>query len=193
MAFFKRTKIIDYSDEQLIIEIERGNEAAFNLLYERYSTRLFHYFLKFLGNDFGKAEDFLQELFIKVLNKASSFNPTAKASTWLYTIATNMCKNEWRNIENRQRILRQFEAWEYPAASVFQRLESLQLAKHLSTLINQLEYEERLIIQLRFQQEFSIREIATIMEIPEGTVKSRLFYLLKRLAAELKTNPICKT
>lgn len=191
MGFFKKTKVICYSDEQLIIEIERGNEAAFNLLYERYSTRLFHYFLKLLSNDSNKAEDFLQELFIKVLNKASTFDPTQKASTWLYTIATNMCKNEWRNSENRQRILRQFDAWQYPSTTVYERLESQQIAKQLGSLINQLGHEERLIIQLRFQQELSIREIATILEIPEGTVKSKLFYLLKRLAAELKTNPIC--
>lgn len=191
MGFFKKTKVICYSDEQLIIEIERGNEAAFNLLYERYSTRLFHYFLKLLSNDSNKAEDFLQELFIKVLNKASTFDHTQKASTWLYTIATNMCKNEWRNTENRQRILRQFDAWQYPSATVYERLESQQIAKQLGSLINQLGHEDRLIIQLRFQQELSIREIATILEIPEGTVKSKLFYLLKRLAAELKTNPIC--
>lgn len=191
MGFFKKTKVICYSDEQLIIEIERGNEAAFNLLYERYSTRLFHYFLKLLSNDSNKAEDFLQELFIKVLNKASTFDPTQKASTWLYTIATNMCKNEWRNSENQQRILRQFDAWQYPSTTVYERLESQQIAKQLGSLINQLGHEDRLIIQLRFQQELSIREIATILEIPEGTVKSKLFYLLKRLAAELKTNPIC--
>lgn len=190
MSIFQRKNIVAYSDEQLIKEIECGNETAFNLLYERYSTKLFRYFFRLLGNDSTKAEDFLQELFIKVLNNAHTFSATQKASTWLYTIATNMCKNEWRNTENRQRLMRQFEAWEHQSKNVLDKLESNNLSKILDKLMSQLEAEERLVLQLRFQQELSIKEIAAIMNIPEGTVKSKLFYLLKRIAKQLKTNPM---
>lgn len=190
MSIFRKKNIIAYSDEQLIKEIECANEAAFNLLYERYSTKLFRYFFRLLGNDRSKAEDFLQELFIKVLNNAHAFSAAQKASTWLYTIATNMCKNEWRNTENRQRLMRQFEAWEHQSKSVLDKLESNNLTQILDKLMSQLEEEEHLVLQLRFQQELSIKEIAAIMNIPEGTVKSKLFYLLKRIAKQLKKNPM---
>ena len=190
MSIFRKKNIVAYSDEQLIKEIECANEAAFNLLYERYSTKLFRYFFRLLGNDRSKAEDFLQELFIKVLNNAHAFSAAQKASTWLYTIATNMCKNEWRNTENRQRLMRQFEAWEHQSKSVLDKLESNNLTQILDKLMSQLEEEEHLVLQLRFQQELSIKEIAAIMNIPEGTVKSKLFYLLKRIAKQLKKNPM---
>ncbi|MES2479125.1 MAG: sigma-70 family RNA polymerase sigma factor [Bacteroidota bacterium] len=190
MSIFQRKNIVAYSDEQLIKEIECGNEAAFNLLYERYSNKLFRYFFRLLGNDRAKAEDFLQELFIKVLNNAHTFSSTQKASTWLYTIATNMCKNEWRNTENRQRLMRQFEAWEHQSKNALDKLQSQHLARILDKMMSQLEEEERLVLQLRFQQELSIKEIAAIINIPEGTVKSKLFYLLKRIAKQLKTNPM---
>lgn len=190
MSIFQRKSIVAYSDEQLIKEIECGNETAFNLLYERYSTKLFRYFFRLLGNDRAKAEDFLQELFIKVLNNAHAFSAAQKASTWLYTIATNMCKNEWRNTENRQRLLRQFEPWEHQSKNVLDKLQSQHMAKILDKMMSQLEEEEQFVLQLRFQQELSIKEIAAIINIPEGTVKSKLFYLLKRIAKQLKTNPM---
>lgn len=190
MSIFKRTKIIDCSDEQLIAQIERGNESAFNLLYERYSTKLFRYFFRLLGNDAAQAEDFLQELFIKVLNNAHSFSANHKASTWLYTIATNMCKNEWRNTENRQRLMRHFDAWEHPSKSVYEQMESKQLSNLVDKMMSQLDEDDQLIIHLRFQQELPIKAIAAILDIPEGTVKSKLFYLLRKIAAQLKTNPI---
>jgi RNA polymerase sigma-70 factor, ECF subfamily len=190
LSIFQRKNIVAYNDEQLIKEIECGNETAFNLLYERYSTKLFRYFFRLLGNDRAKAEDFLQELFIKVLNNAHTFSSTQKASTWLYTIATNMCKNEWRNTENRQRLMRQFEAWEHQSKNALDKLQSQHLARILDKMMSQLEEEERLVLQLRFQQELSIKEIAAIINIPEGTVKSKLFYLLKRIAKQLKANPM---
>ncbi len=191
MAFFNKKDIGSYTDELLMKEIERGNATAFNLLYERYSAKLYRYLFRLLYNDAAKAEDFLQEVFLKVLNAASSFDTSQKVSTWLYSIATNMCRNEWRNNTNRQRLMKQFEPWEHHSGkSINDLLDEKKWNKVLYEIMQKLEDVEREIIQLRFQQELTIREIAAITGLPEGTVKSKLFYLLKKMAKQLKTNPI---
>ncbi|MFA6150344.1 MAG: sigma-70 family RNA polymerase sigma factor [Chitinophagaceae bacterium] len=191
MGFFKRKDISSYSDEQLMQEIERGHSAAFDLLYERYSEKLYRYLFRLLNNDRERAEDFLQEVFLKVLNSADSFDATKSVSTWLYTIATNLCRNEWRNTSNRQRLMKTFEPWEHHSSkTVNEKIDEKYRNKLLDAVMNELENEDREILQLRFQQEFSIREIAAIAGLPEGTVKSRIFYLLKKLAKQLKSNSI---
>lgn len=189
MAFFNKKDISSYTDESLMKEIERGNAAAFDLLYERYAEKLYRYLFRLLYQDAAKAEDFLQEVFLKVLNAVSSFDSNQKVSTWLYAIATNMCRNEWRNKENRQRLMKQFEPWEHHTnKSVNDRLDEQYRNKILYQVIEELGDTEREIIQLRFQQELSIKEIAAITGLPEGTVKSKLFYLLKKMAKQLKND-----
>jgi RNA polymerase sigma-70 factor, ECF subfamily len=190
LKFFQRKDISVYTDEQLIEEIESANEQAFNLLYERYSNKLFRYFFRLLWNDAAKAEDFLQELFIKVLHHASTFKKTEKVSTWLYVIATNMCKNEWRNTENRQRLMHRFEPWEHHSGrNVIDKIDAQKWNVLLDKMISELSEEEQLVLQLRFQQELSIREIAAILHIPEGTVKSKIFYLIKKMTKQFNTKP----
>lgn len=191
MGFFKKKDIASLTDEQLMQEIERGHAAAFDLLYHRYTDKLYRYLFRLLNNDAAKAEDFLQELFLKVLNAASSFDASKSLSTWLYTIATNMCRNEWRNTSNRQRLMKSFEPWEHHSnKTVNEKIDEKYRNKILQDVMNELENEDQEILQLRFQQEMSIREIAAITGLPEGTVKSRIFYLLKKMAKQLKSNSI---
>lgn len=172
-------------------EIERGHSAAFDLLYDRYSDKLYRYLFRMLNNDIAKAEDFLQEVFLKVLNSSGSFDTAKSVSTWLYSIATNLCRNEWRNTSNRQRLMKTFEPWEHHSSkTVNEKIDEQYRNKLLDAVMNELENDDREILQLRFQQELSIREIAIIASLPEGTVKSRIFYLLKKLAKQLKSNSI---
>ena len=188
MALFGKKDISLYTDEQLLQEIGRGNAAAFDLLYGRYADRLYRYLFRLLGNDTVKAEDFLQELFLKILHAAPSFDAEKKANTWMYAIATNMCRNEWRNTSNRQRLMRTFEPWEHHSdKNIHDKMDHAYHNKILGKVISELEDEDREVLQLRFQQEMSIREIAAITGLPEGTVKSRLFYLLKKMARQLNT------
>jgi RNA polymerase sigma-70 factor (ECF subfamily) len=83
-----------YSDEQLIPLVVTGDDKAFNELYLRYNQRLLYYFYRMLGNSNDKAQDFLQDIFIKVIDKAHLFDNSRKFSTWIFSIAYNMCKNE---------------------------------------------------------------------------------------------------
>jgi RNA polymerase sigma-70 factor (ECF subfamily) len=188
LGLFGKKDISLYTDEQLLQEVGRGHAAAFDLLYERYAALFYRYMFRLLGNDKAKAEDFLQDVFVKILKAASTFDPSKSASTWMYTIATNMCRNEWRNTGNRQRLMSTFEPWEHhPDGNIHDKMDHAYRNKALAKVIEGLEHEDQEILQLRFQQELSIREIAAITGLPEGTVKSRLFYLLKKMAKQLNS------
>ena len=80
-------------DEELMAMLRRGNTAAFDLLFERYRKRIFTFLLRMLGYDRQAAEDLLQEVFMKVFRNSSRYEPRARFSTWLYTVARNECLN----------------------------------------------------------------------------------------------------
>jgi len=180
-----------FTDEALMKQVKSGDHAAFNLLYERYAGKLYRYLYRMLGYNESRAEDMLQELFLKVIQHRQKFDETKKVSTWLYAIATNLCRNEYRNTAARQRLMQQFEPWENKAAdTVDEKIHKKYIAAVITEMIQGLNEQEITIVTLRFQQSLSLREIANVMELPEGTVKSKLFYLLKKLALQLRTTSI---
>jgi len=95
MALF-RTDHRTLSDERLMELIVRGDERAFGALYDRYQRKLIGYFARMLWNDRERAQDLLQELFTKIARQPGSYDPARPFSTWLYSVANNMCKNEYR-------------------------------------------------------------------------------------------------
>ena len=89
------------SDEDLIGQFQAGTAKAFNILIDRYSERLMHYLYGFLS-DRELCEDLLQETFLRVYRNRHSYRPIAKFSTWLYTIAGNLARSEYRKRKRRR-------------------------------------------------------------------------------------------
>ncbi len=181
------------ADAELVIQMGQGNTHAFDELYKRYASRLLNYFRKMLNNDTEKAQDFLQDLFIKVLEKSSYYDTSRNFSTWIYTLACNMCKNEYRNHAIRSRLLEEngefifYNEKEPPLESIDLGLFNSKLKAELDTL----DYAHRETFILRFYEELSIKEISEILDCAEGTVKSRIFYTLKKLGVKLQAfNPV---
>jgi RNA polymerase sigma-70 factor (ECF subfamily) len=185
-SIFSNKDFSSLSDEKLMLHIANGNSEAFTEIYNRYSLKLLRYFYRLLGNNLGKAEDFTQDLFIKVMQASTSFNADKKFSAWLYTMANNMCRNEWRDQSNRNTILNKitFESIEHQ--NFHQKIDQKLLLQKLETEIQQLPELDQTLIAMRYQQELSIAEIAAIIDVPEGTVKSKLFYIMKKLSLKLK-------
>ncbi len=185
MKFFKK-KYNHYSDQDLVKLIAKGNEAAFDEVYHRYAEQLYRYFYKLLYQDEELAADFCQTLFIKLYEKAYSFDPQQKFSTWLYAIASNMCKNEYRRQSRANTII--------PLKKEIKKLDPqgpLNIDRdifnqHLQIAINKLDDKHRFCFILRFQEEKSIAEISKVLSCPKGTVKSRLHNALKRIAIDLE-------
>jgi RNA polymerase sigma-70 factor (ECF subfamily) len=161
-----------------------GDERGFQELVERYETRLLNFVYRTIG-DREKAEDLVQEVFIRVYRHLHRFDRTKKFSTWAYTIASNLAKNELRNRSRNplvlfQAIKRNWEdedrplQFEDPAS----RPDDLYRKRHLRALVEQsvaqLPEHHRQVFVLRELEGKSYEEIAEITECNLGTVKSRL-------------------
>lgn len=179
------------SDEALMVLLQSGDSAAFDALYQRYSQRLLVYFLRMLGNDRDKADDFLQDLFLKVIDKGGRFRAEARFSTWIFTVAHNMCKNEYRRREVRKVIdpeadvetVAVFDAGANPG--IHEALDRQRFQARLQQVLATCDAGQRSAFILRFQEHLSIKEISEIMDCSEGTTKSRLFYVTKKLGKAL--------
>jgi len=174
------------TDEGLMSLLIKHEQLAFDELYNRYSKPMLNFFFRMLNNDREKAEDLLHDLFLKIIEKPQSFDKSMKFSTWFYTLAGNIVKNEYRKQQIRtnfrsESILENTNPLEYNNESLDKSIFNQQLSKELIKV----DIDTRTMFDLRFNEEMSIKEIACIFDCPEGTVKSRLFYLTKNLSIKL--------
>jgi RNA polymerase sigma-70 factor (ECF subfamily) len=185
MALF-RTEHASLSDERLMELIVRGDERAFGALYDRYQRKLMSYFCRMLWNDRERAQDFVQELFTKLAQRPASYDPSRPFSTWLYSVANNMCKNEYRREGTRKAAVPELK-------SASDRVEAIHgdgvdrelFRNRLDQELDKLEPDHKTTFVMRYHEDMAIKEIAAVFGISEGTVKSRIFYTLKKLAERL--------
>lgn len=180
------------TDEVLVKRIPSGDPRVIDELYRRYQHRLFTYFCRMLGNDREKAQDFLQDVFLKIIENPDRFRGESRFTTWVFTIAHNMCKNEYR----RQQVRKIIDPAADPdsvsskstdsARQIEQKIDREQLTTLVFKILDDFNHEHRSTFILRFQEQFSIKEISQMIGCPEGTVKSRLFYVTKSLSQRLR-------
>lgn len=189
-----KKKYSNFPDEKLLEFIQQGDSAgraAFDELYERYSQRLLFYFYRMLGGQPEKAQDFLQDLFLKVVERPESFNPTQRFRTWIYTVAHNMCKNEYRRLKVSKIVestdhIETFASGTGDADIIFaQEIDQQRFQQALGQELAKFDANQRTTFLLRYQNDFAIKEISEILGCSEGTTKSRLFYTTKKLALKL--------
>lgn len=176
------------TDEDLARNMVTGDRRAFSILYQRYGSRMHAYFHRMLGQDGNKAADFTQELFLKIIEKISTYNHSASLKTWIYTIAGNMVKNEYRRL-GRQPQLFSLEVAQSLSTSQ-QSAELLDreiLSRELARALQSLDETHRDCLVLRYLEELSIQDISDILQCPPGTVKSRIHYATKKLGSLLQT------
>jgi RNA polymerase sigma-70 factor, ECF subfamily len=174
------------SDEALMTALgAKRDEKAFAILYQRYGSRMYRYFYRMLGQHSEQAADFTQDLFIKIIEKNHYYDPNRSFRTWIYALALNMCRNEYRkNTPLRAEFPENFSEIP-PQGYLPDTLDRQMFGEHLREALTQLSENHRLCFALRYQEELSIAEIAEIMQCPEGTVKSRLYHALRQLSAQL--------
>ncbi len=185
MQFFNHD-LKKLSDEALMEKASQGSERALEVIYHRYSQPLLRYFYRLLWQDKPKAEDFLHDLFIRILDNRTAFDSSRKFSTWLYSIAHNMCKNEYRRQAFRKQANSLIVISDHTHESVSNHLDQLAFQQKLDQVLCEEDEDVRAMFSLRFELEMDVSEIARVLQCPEGTVKSRLFYLKKRLASRLQ-------
>lgn len=185
MTLFKRN-FDAKSDEELMLLLSKGGQSAFDELYKRYSKPLLNFFFRMLNGNKEKAEDMLHDLFLKIIEKPENFDRNKKFKTWFYTLANNMVKNEYRSRQIRsehekQTLLNSNELFVFNSENYDEDLFN----KRLDSELDMMDIELKTLFNLRFREEMSIKQIAEIIDCPEGTIKSRLFYLSKQLSKKL--------
>lgn len=173
------------SDNELMQQIVSGDQLAFSELYVRYKDRMYYYFYRMLGNSGEQANDFIQELFLKLIEKPERYNASYSFKTWLFSVANNMCKNEYRSRSIRLEY-QEYEATQPKVDFLTEKsIETEKVLEKVFETLHDLGDEHRSAFILRYREGFSIKEVSEILDLPEGTVKSRLFYAKKLLAGKL--------
>lgn len=179
-----RERLHALDDSALVAEFLGGEERAFQVLVERYQTRLLNFIYRTIG-DRERAEDLVQEVFIRVYRHLHRFDRAKKFSTWVYTIASNLAKNELRNRSRSplvffQTIRKNWQDDDRPLQfeDRVSRPDDLYRKRHLRELVEnsvaRLPEHHRQVFILRELEGKSYEEIAEITGCNLGTVKSRL-------------------
>jgi RNA polymerase sigma-70 factor, ECF subfamily len=176
-----RQRLGKKSDDELMQMLADGNSYALSELYARYSAKLLRYFFRMLWKDESKAEDFLHDLFLKLITNPRHYQKGRNFSTWIYSVANNMCKNEYR----KQALRNEPGMPEIIALTINPKVEEDEFLEVLDRALRSLDEDEKNLYALRYEVEMPLEQISVLLDCPVGTVKSRLFYLKKKLAGHL--------
>jgi RNA polymerase sigma-70 factor, ECF subfamily len=184
------------SDVQLMLGVKRGDEASFELLLQRYRRPLCH-FLNRMVRDTAQAEDLAQEVFLRVYRARREYEPSAKFTTWLFRIATNLALNALRDGRHRQSEVSLDAPAETEDGSemkldvpdgapvVEQQLVDRDRAAVIHRAIFALPEKQRAAVLLHKYQELDYDEIARILGCSVSALKSLLFRAYEALRVEL--------
>lgn len=175
-------------DEPLMERVRLvSDEKAFNELHRRYARLLQGFFFRRLGGDNQLAADLLQDTFERVWTARKQYTAEQPYRTWLFTIAYNLCKNIYRSNEHEQAYLESLPTDEPIAEDATPvKLDAAAFDQALQQELARLNEHQQMLFELRFTQEMTVPEIAAIIGVPEGTVKSRLHTLTNYLRLKLK-------
>jgi RNA polymerase sigma-70 factor (ECF subfamily) len=185
------------TDEALMAAYQKGDVAAFGELVARHEKRLWNFLRRFV-RDNATAEDLLQEVFLRVVKSAVQWQPSAKVSTWLFTIARNLCTDQARRAEFRQAEsldqakagdegsgLRRIDRVAANSGDAEKEAMGREIASLVDRAVGELPVEQREVFLMREVMDMSFAEIAAQVGASEPTVKSRMRYALQRLRSSL--------
>jgi RNA polymerase sigma-70 factor (ECF subfamily) len=186
------------ADEALMLRYQRGDRSAFAELVHRHETPLYNFALRHLRSA-SAADDITQEAFLRVVQRAAEFKHEARFSTWLYTIARNLCIDHGRKMKLRRhpsldgptndgegaRPMLEVLADPAPAGDVGRAAEWTAMRRSIVAAVEALPDDQREVFLLREVANLPFKEIAEVTGIAENTVKSRMRYALERLRGAL--------
>ena len=174
MSLFHLKPLRQQTDEQLMTRTAAGSDAAFEEVYRRYARRLKGFFFMQLGGDEELAADATHDVFLRAYEARSRYEEGRKVDTWLFTIAYNIC------------LLSTLDAEPVTDQLIEVRLDSATLDQALEKVLAELTPTLHQIFSLHYQEELTIPQIAEIVGVPEGTIKSRLHKTMNIIRKKLK-------
>ena len=161
MSIFYLKPLRHQTDEQLMAQAAAGSDTAFEELYRRYARRLKGFFFMQLGGNEELAADATHDVFLRAYEARSRYREGSNVSTWLFTIAYN---------------IQQIEV----------EMDAAQLDEALERVLSELPPPLHQIFSMHYQEELTVPQVAEIVGIPEGTVKSRLHKTMNIIRKKLK-------
>lgn len=187
------------SDEELMIRCRQGETDKFNTLVKRRERGLIQYIDKLL-HDYERAKELAQETFLRAFSARERYQPKAKFTTWLYRIALNLCRDEYRKM-SRSPVVSLYETHSYEFSDEWEKetyelyesipdttipspeeaLEQEEQQALLKAAIDSLAPKHRTVLIMRIYEELEYAEIAKRLGCSIGTVKSRMHYAMEAL------------
>lgn len=173
----------DMNELMLIKQVQKGDTDAFSRLVEKWHGKIYRFAFRFFADE-SEAHDITQKTFIKTYQNVGKLKNPEKFSSWIYRIANNLCLDELKRAGRRKST--SLEAYieqsgaleaEHPAPDA--ELQNSELGTIIQKALLTLPDEQRTVIILKEYEGLKFSEIADILEEPENTVKSRLYYGLK--------------
>lgn len=168
------------SDAELVQRIAAGDRRAFETFYTRHSDRTFKFLVRLTGDRAG-AEDLTHDVFLEVWNSAKRFEGRSTPGTWVLSIARYKALDARR----KQRTPTEDDIPQRPEPTPEQVTMQASTKDYMRECLQSLSVEHREIIDLVYFHEKSVKEISEILDIPEATVKTRMFYARKKLKETL--------
>src|SRR6266481_3641158 len=170
------------SDVQLMLDVKAGDEQSFALLLQRYRSPLVNFLYRMVRNR-EQAEDLAQEVFIRVYRARADYVPSAKFTTWLFRIATNLALNSLRDTRHQRTEISLDVADKHP--DIEQHLVEEARKAMIKHAIDKLPEKQRVAVLLHKYQELDYGKIAKILSCSESALKSLLFRAYEVLRVEL--------
>ncbi len=177
---------VNLTDEALARRVQHGDRAALAALVERHHSPLVGYLYHMVGGDRPLAEDMAQETFLRVMRGIGGYRTGRPFKPWLYAIATNLVRDHVKRAEHRYAML---DADETPIAGDMDIEGDAIVSANVEAVLNELMLlpeHQRAVIVLRYYGELSLSEIAGRLDLPVGTVKSRLSLGIRALREVMK-------
>lgn len=186
----------DVSDEALMLRYQGGDRTAFAVLVRRHKTPIYNFILRHVSAP-AAAEDLTQDAFVRVVQNAGEFRHSSRFSTWVFTIARNLCIDHIRKMSHRKHAsldqapsedgtpLGERLADGHPRAAVDRMAGMGELSDRIKAAVEDLPEDQREVFLLREVGCVPFKDIAEMIGVPENTIKSRMRYALERLQRAL--------
>ncbi len=187
----------ELTNEQLMLAYSKGDCRAFEELLRRHQKKVLNFIFRYVGNR-STAEDLVQDVFLRIIRRAKSYKQEAKFTTWLYTIARNICIDHSRRMQHRRAASLDHpvraggedrrplgESIPSPDAATDRRAMGRRMGRRIQAAVESLAEDQREVFLMREYIGLPFKEIADIVGIPENTAKSRMRYALEKLRTEL--------
>jgi RNA polymerase sigma-70 factor (ECF subfamily) len=185
--------MLEQEETDLILQAQRGNVMAFEQLVQTYDRQVLSLALSFMRNE-EDAKDIYQEVFIRVYRALPKFRMDSKFSTWLHRIVTNVCltyrsrrkRYEHASLDEEQEGSRPLSETLTDGSSTDSQMMNTEIKIRVQEAMKALSPQQKLVFTLRHFEGHKLREIASMMDCAEGTVKKYLFTATERLREQLK-------